>query len=309
VLSAALQHPTSLPVKSSTHPNSPQPPDGPGGADAERRRLEEQLGASERDGFDCGDCEKLALSIVVLGASGDLAKKKTYPALFALFAQGWAARRRVLRRRLLRRPAPGCCGAHRALGASALSPDRRARGAAAGAASSLPQQQAPTAVPTAPRPPPPGTPMPRSFLPKRLQIVGYARSALSDGELREQQVRPHLRGEPALVEGFLACCTYLQGEVGASGGRAAAAPGPWPLAPGLAGLPGGWGAWAGLECGGEGRGGWRGALLGRCRVAGRARAPAPRPAHCAARRRLHLPPRRRPAPSARLSEAAEGRQP
>jgi hypothetical protein len=31
-----------------------------------------------------------ALSVVVLGASGDLAKKKTFPALFALFSQGWA---------------------------------------------------------------------------------------------------------------------------------------------------------------------------------------------------------------------------
>lgn len=31
-----------------------------------------------------------ALSVVVLGASGDLAKKKTFPALFALFCQGWA---------------------------------------------------------------------------------------------------------------------------------------------------------------------------------------------------------------------------
>jgi glucose-6-phosphate 1-dehydrogenase len=29
-----------------------------------------------------------ALSIVVLGASGDLAKKKTFPAIFTLFARG-----------------------------------------------------------------------------------------------------------------------------------------------------------------------------------------------------------------------------
>jgi glucose-6-phosphate 1-dehydrogenase len=29
-----------------------------------------------------------ALSIVVLGASGDLAKKKTFPAIFTLFASG-----------------------------------------------------------------------------------------------------------------------------------------------------------------------------------------------------------------------------
>jgi glucose-6-phosphate 1-dehydrogenase len=31
----------------------------------------------------------LALSICVLGASGDLARKKTYPALFALYAKGF----------------------------------------------------------------------------------------------------------------------------------------------------------------------------------------------------------------------------
>jgi glucose-6-phosphate 1-dehydrogenase len=30
----------------------------------------------------------LALSIVVFGASGDLAKKKTFPALFALYCKG-----------------------------------------------------------------------------------------------------------------------------------------------------------------------------------------------------------------------------
>jgi glucose-6-phosphate 1-dehydrogenase len=29
-----------------------------------------------------------ALSLVVLGASGDLAKKKTFPAIFTLFASG-----------------------------------------------------------------------------------------------------------------------------------------------------------------------------------------------------------------------------
>jgi len=30
----------------------------------------------------------MALSIVVVGASGDLARKKTYPALFSLFCHG-----------------------------------------------------------------------------------------------------------------------------------------------------------------------------------------------------------------------------
>lgn len=33
--------------------------------------------------------ESGCLSIVVLGASGDLAKKKTFPALFNLFRQVW----------------------------------------------------------------------------------------------------------------------------------------------------------------------------------------------------------------------------
>jgi hypothetical protein len=50
-------------------------------------RTDEEMRASERDCFECCDTNKLALSIVVLGASGDLAKKKTYPALFALFEQ------------------------------------------------------------------------------------------------------------------------------------------------------------------------------------------------------------------------------
>jgi hypothetical protein len=41
-----------------------------------------------RDGFDCKVPHDLTLSIVVLGASGDLAKKKTYPALYALYSKG-----------------------------------------------------------------------------------------------------------------------------------------------------------------------------------------------------------------------------
>jgi glucose-6-phosphate 1-dehydrogenase len=44
--------------------------------------------ASLRDQFDARVPADLTLSIVVIGASGDLAKKKTYPALFALFAKG-----------------------------------------------------------------------------------------------------------------------------------------------------------------------------------------------------------------------------
>lgn len=34
------------------------------------------------------DCEETTVSIVVVGASGDLAKKKIFPALFALYYQG-----------------------------------------------------------------------------------------------------------------------------------------------------------------------------------------------------------------------------
>jgi glucose-6-phosphate 1-dehydrogenase len=36
-----------------------------------------------------GDQIKEETVIVVLGASGDLAKKKTFPALFALYSQGY----------------------------------------------------------------------------------------------------------------------------------------------------------------------------------------------------------------------------
>jgi hypothetical protein len=54
------------------------------------RRLLSALGSvcSLRDGFDAKIPSGITLSIVVMGASGDLAKKKTYPALFALFAKG-----------------------------------------------------------------------------------------------------------------------------------------------------------------------------------------------------------------------------
>lgn len=43
--------------------------------------MEESHGISRPQDID-------ALSIVVLGASGDLAKKKTFPAIFTLFASG-----------------------------------------------------------------------------------------------------------------------------------------------------------------------------------------------------------------------------
>lgn len=43
---------------------------------------------SLRDCFDGKVPTNITLSIVVMGASGDLAKKKTYPALFALYSKG-----------------------------------------------------------------------------------------------------------------------------------------------------------------------------------------------------------------------------
>lgn len=45
--------------------------------------------ASVRDEFEWCDIPTLTLNIVVLGASGDLAKKKTYPALFLLYIKGY----------------------------------------------------------------------------------------------------------------------------------------------------------------------------------------------------------------------------
>jgi hypothetical protein len=47
--------------------------------------------ASIRDEFELpcfSDAKAISLSIVVFGASGDLAKKKTYPALYALHSKG-----------------------------------------------------------------------------------------------------------------------------------------------------------------------------------------------------------------------------
>lgn len=43
---------------------------------------------SQRDLHKCSIADKLCLTVVVLGASGDLAKKKTFPALFTLFQRG-----------------------------------------------------------------------------------------------------------------------------------------------------------------------------------------------------------------------------
>jgi hypothetical protein len=46
--------------------------------------------SSDRDEFSPGFSTNVCVSVVVLGASGDLAKKKTYPALEFLFNNGCA---------------------------------------------------------------------------------------------------------------------------------------------------------------------------------------------------------------------------
>lgn len=77
------------------------------------------------------------LTIVVLGASGDLAKKKTYPALYELFKA--------------------------------------------------------------------------NFLPENLHIIGYARSELSDDELRAK-LKGYLQGQESTIAEFLSHCTYISGQ-------------------------------------------------------------------------------------------------
>lgn len=76
------------------------------------------------------------LTVVVLGASGDLAKKKTYPALFELFRH--------------------------------------------------------------------------DFLPENLDVIGYARSKLSDEDLRTK-LRGFLKADDAVIDKFMAKCTYVAG--------------------------------------------------------------------------------------------------
>lgn len=50
-----------------------------------------EASASDRDNIQCKVPSKLCFTVVVLGASGDLAKKKTFPALFLLYTRGYAA--------------------------------------------------------------------------------------------------------------------------------------------------------------------------------------------------------------------------
>mmetsp|Transcript_8996 Transcript_8996/g.16207 ORF Transcript_8996/g.16207 Transcript_8996/m.16207 type:complete len:517 (-) Transcript_8996:188-1738(-) len=76
------------------------------------------------------------LTVIVLGASGDLAKKKTYPALFELFRH--------------------------------------------------------------------------DFLPAALDVIGYARSPLSDDDLRAK-LKGFLKADEDVVDSFLSKCTYVSG--------------------------------------------------------------------------------------------------
>ncbi|CAD7703420.1 unnamed protein product [Ostreobium quekettii] len=99
--------------------------------------------ASARDTMPFCDPSGICLTVVVLGASGDLAKKKTYPALYALYHRG--------------------------------------------------------------------------FLPPNLRVVGYARSALTDEDLRSR-LKGFLKGEEDSIDKFLASCSYVRGEYNGSEG-------------------------------------------------------------------------------------------
>lgn len=49
-----------------------------------------------------------------------------------------------------------------------------------------------------------------NFLPKKTRIIGYARSPMSDDDLRKR-LRPTLSGKDGDVEAFLSICTYMHG--------------------------------------------------------------------------------------------------
>jgi len=97
----------------------------------------ERPGARKRSGSARdARCMVTALNVVVLGASGDLAKKKTFPALYALYHQG--------------------------------------------------------------------------YLPKNLNIIGYARSEMTDQSLRER-VQKFLKGDQKSIQTFLNTISYVSG--------------------------------------------------------------------------------------------------
>jgi hypothetical protein len=66
---------------------SPRPLPRPSSATSSPLR-DRRVSASTRDDVRPGVPCDLTLTVTVLGASGDLAKKKTFPALFTLFHKG-----------------------------------------------------------------------------------------------------------------------------------------------------------------------------------------------------------------------------
>lgn len=58
--------------------------------------------------------------------------------------------------------------------------------------------------------PPPFNPPACRFLPQKISIIGYARSKLSDEDLREK-IRPQLKADKEIVDEFLDLLTYISG--------------------------------------------------------------------------------------------------
>ncbi len=52
-------------------------------------------------------------------------------------------------------------------------------------------------------------PLPR-FLPQNVAIIGYARSKMSDDDLRTK-LRPYMKGTPDRIDAFLGSCSYVAG--------------------------------------------------------------------------------------------------
>lgn len=79
--------PADTPAKSnsSSNGNSPSVPSAPATTSLHTFG---SLSAAEAYDLEHNDWSTTSLSVVVVGASGDLAKKKIFPALFALFYEG-----------------------------------------------------------------------------------------------------------------------------------------------------------------------------------------------------------------------------
>lgn len=54
-----------------------------------------------------------------------------------------------------------------------------------------------------------------SFLPSKVQILGYARTEMTDEDLRGR-LRGYIKGNPEAVERFLSLCSYVAGDVSAA---------------------------------------------------------------------------------------------